>query len=342
MGIKNGVSLREAKKICPDITVVESEPRKYREVNRRFNKIFSEYTDRIEPYSIDESFLDLSESRKNPLQVGLEIKKRLKTEVGEWLTCSIGIAPNKFMAKLAADLQKPDGLTVVWREHLPQIYKTLRLSDLWGVARGWERRLAKLGIFSPYDVLHYPLSNLVAAFGKPGFYIWQRINGLEIDDISSEEDPPKSFGHSWVLNFRTTDKKRLGPVIMRLAEKAARRMRAENFRSRGIYLYVRMVDGTGFHRSKKLEYDIETGQELYDEALIMWGNWHFHAEVMHIAVGFTYLTVRNHQTALFGRNIKALNDSFDKINDKYGEFTVRSGLLAHTKDYAPDAIAFGK
>src|SRR6201999_3438021 len=101
---------------------------------------------------------------------GIEIKRRIKEEAGEVLTCSVGLGQNKFLAKLAADLNKPDGLTVIWRDQLPQIYQKLRLSDLWGVARGWERRLARLGLVSPAHVLRYPLANMVAAFGKPGYY----------------------------------------------------------------------------------------------------------------------------------------------------------------------------
>jgi DNA polymerase-4 len=342
LGIKTGTLIWKAQKICPDIILVQSEPSKYRQVNRVFNKILGNYTDQIQPYSIDESFLDLSGCAKNSVEIGVEIKQQIRKELGNVITCSIGISSNKFLAKLAADMQKPDGLTVIWRDQLPEIYKHKKLSDLWGVARGWERRLARLGISSPLDVLKYPVANLMAVFGKPGFYIWQRINGLEVDEFESVEDPPKSFGHSWVLNFRSTDKNRLAPVIMRLAEKAARRMRGEGFKARGVYLSIRMADDNGYHQSQKLSRDIDSGAELYQEALRIWGDWRFHSEVAHIAVGFFCLSERNEQLDLFGPTPKRLSDSLDLINDKYGEFTIRSALLTHTQDYAPDAIAFGR
>jgi DNA polymerase IV len=341
LGIKTGTVNWKAQRICPNIILVESEPQKYREVNRRVNRILAEYCDRIERYSIDESFMDFRGSKISPLDAGIEIKRRIRQEVGEVLTCSVGIGQNKFLAKLAADLHKPDGLTVLWRDQLPQVYEKLKLTDLWGVARGWERRLARMGLVSPGDVLRYPLPNMVAAFGKPGYYIWHRINGLEEDEIASDEDPPKSFGHSWVLNFRTTDKSRLGPVIMRLAEKAARRMRRGDYKARGFYLSLSLADGSYFHQSKKLDYDIETGSELYDAAMVMWRDWRLAANVVKIAVGFFRLTDRQEQLPLFGQASKQLNDSVDLINDKYGEFTLRSGMLVHSKDYAPDAIAFG-
>ncbi|MBX4205439.1 MAG: DNA polymerase IV [Candidatus Doudnabacteria bacterium] len=382
LGIRTGTLIYKARKICPDIILAESEPEKYREVNRRINRIFADYTDRVESYSIDESFLDLEDAACNPLAIGAEIKQRIRDEVGEWLTCSVGIGSNKFMAKLAADMKKPDGLSVVWRSGLDEIYRNLEFTDLWGVARGWQKRLMSLGMTGPRDVLSYPVANLLAVFGKPGFYIWQRINGLEqdlipisnvdylnpkqylklendqnsledsnFDDLNlfrasdlgfRNSDAPKSFGHSWVLNFRTTDKDRLKAVVMRLAEKAARRMREQGFKASGMYFGITDVAGGCVHKSKKLKRTINTGQELYDEALNLWANWEFRHDIMHIAVGFTNLLSDCLQLDLFGGHNSDLIKTLDNINDRYGEFTVRSGLLTETSGYAPDAIAFGK
>jgi len=342
LGIKNGISIYQARKIFPQIKTVATEPQKYREVNKRITKIFRDYTDQVEDYSVDESFLDFRDQKINPILVGREIKQRIRREVGEWLTCSVGIAPNKFMAKLGADMQKPDGLSVVWREQLRNIYKTKKLSDLWGIARGWTKRLARLGITSPVEVLDYPVQNLIALFGKPGFFIWQRINGLEEDVINNREEDPKSFGHSWVLNFRTTDKAKLKPVILRLAEKAARRMRKEQFIAQSIYLSVLLVDGRSLHRSKRLRFTVNTGLEFYGEVMEIWKDWQFETEVVHIAVGFASLLKNVDQLSFWVDKQCQLTATLDQINNKYGEFTIRSSLLTQTNDFAPDAIAFGK
>ena len=342
MGIKNGVSIYKARKIYPKILTVNSEPEKYREVSRKVNKIFLDYTKEVEPYSIDESFLNLSHCKLSPLLVGAEIKRRIREEVGEWLTCSVGIASNKFMAKLAADLQKPDGLSVIWQNQLREIYKNKKFSDLWGLNRGWTKRLESLGIQNPEKLLDYPVQNLIAVFGKPGYFIWERVNGLEKDEVNSVEELPKSFGHSWVLNFRTTDKEELKMVIMRLSEKAARRMRKQGFMAYGMYLSVTLANGHNIHRSKKLKFSMETGDELYEEAVKIWQSWKFEENVMHIAVGFTNLVMKVNQLDLFFEENPSLIPTLDRINDKYGEFTVRSGLLIKTSSYAPDAIAFGK
>lgn len=342
LGIKTGILTYQAKKIYPKIILVQAEPAKYRQVNQEINRIFAEYTDVVESYSIDESFLDLRQSKLNPLFAGVQIKQRIKSEVGEWLTCSVGIAPNKFMAKLAADLQKPDGLSLVWRSQLAEIYKDKKLTDLWGIARGWERRLGKLGITKPGQLLGYPMQNLIAVFGKPGFWLWQRVNGLEEPEFSGGEVDPKSFGHSWVLNFRSTDKEQLKKVILRLAEKAARRMRRAELCAGGIYLSISLADGSFLHRGQKLGFCINTGIELYEQAMKLWRHWQLGSPAVHIAVGFNYLSPQARQLNLFEDKSLALNPVLDLINDKYGEFTIRSGLLARTADFAPDAIAFGK
>ncbi len=342
LGIRNGTPVYKAQKICPDIIILESEPEKYREVSRAVNKIFADYTDKIESYSVDESFMDFRESKLNPLKVGGEIKKRIRKEIGDWLTCSVGIASNKFMAKLAADLQKPDGLSVVWRENLQEIYQHKKLTDLWGINHGWSNRLEKIGITSPHQLLNYPVQNLITLFGKPGFYIWQRVNGLEEAGITEREDEPKSFGHSWVLNFRTQNKEKLKIAILRLAEKAARRMRREKFVAQGMYLSITLADGNHYSRSKNLHFQIDSGLELYEEAMKIWKDWNFPENVMHIAVGFTRLNRRINQLSLFPEKTAKLLPTMDLINNKYGEFTLRWGLLTNTRDFAPDAIAFGK
>jgi len=345
LGIGTGTPNWKARQVCPDIIMVQAEPAKYRQVNRMFNRILEDYSDRIEHYSIDESFLDLRDSAANPLAMAAEIKRRIRAEVGEYITCSVGLGQNRFLSKMASGLQKPDGLTVIWRSQLKEVYKKLGFRDLWGLNRGWERRLNQLGMSGPADLLDYPLANIVAAYGKPGYYIWNRVNGLEVDEIATsgqEEEAPKSFGHSWVLNFRSREKLRIEPVIMRLAEKAARRMRRGGFKARGVYVTISEASGRYHHQSKRLQYDVTTGTDLYQQAKVIWKDWEFLSEVSKVAVGFFDLVSHQEQPPLFGHGDRELNESIDTINDKYGEFTIRSGLLAETADYAPDAIAFGK
>ncbi len=342
MGITTGTNVGMAQRIAPKIVLMKSEPEKYRAISRAVYKIICEYSDQVERYSIDECFVDFRNTKLNPIEIGAELKIRIREEVGEWLTCNVGIGENKFMAKLAAELKKPDGLAVIWREQLAEVYKTLKFPDLWGINRGWTKRLAQMNITSPLQMLNYPVQNLISIYGKPGFYIWRRVNGLEDDSVDFEEDAPKSFGHSWVLNFRTTDKARLRPVVLRLAEKAARRMRAAGYSANGLYVGIRLAKHDGIHKVKRLLDPINKGSEYAEYIYKMWENWEFPSEVANIAVGFTDLVVRRNQMVLFDDHQRALTDTLDQINNKYGEFTIRSGLLTNSKDWAPDAIAFNK
>jgi DNA polymerase IV len=342
LGIGTGSMIADARKTCPEISLLLAEPEKYRQVNREINRIFRDYTKIVEPYSIDESFLDLRGGSVNPLAAASEIKKRIRSEVGEWLTCSVGIGHNKFLAKLASELKKPDGLGIIWPDQLREVYKDKKLSDLWGISRGWTRRLSGLNITSPLSLLDYPVQNLVSLFGKPGFYLWQRANGLEDDCLLTEPGPPKSFGHSWVLNFRTTDKSRLLKAVLRLAEKAARRMRKENFQAFGFYLSVRTKDGELFHRSKSLSEPIKSGMELFEQAKLVWKPWRFLSDVVWIGAGFIRLKRQCEQLSFFPDKERKLREAIDLINDKYGEFKVCSGLLIDTQGFVPDAVAFGK
>jgi DNA polymerase-4 len=285
----------------------------------------------------------LRESKVNPIKVAVEIKRRIKDEVGDWLTCSAGLGNNRFLAKLASGMMKPDGLSVVFKDNLRQAYEGLKLSDLWGIARGWTARLGRLGITTPVELMDYPVQNLVSLFGKSGFYIWRRVCGLEEDSMSADEQPPKSFGNSWVLDFRTTDKSRIMPVIMYLAEKAARRMRKEGFCARGIYLVIDCGGGKfGFAKSKRLGFLVESGQQFYEQANLLLAGWRPDAEVKRIAAGFMMLKQRASQLDMFGDGQRRLLEAMDFVNDRYGEFFVRSGFLARCSDFAPDSIAFGK
>jgi DNA polymerase-4 len=344
LGIKTGTVIWQAQKICPSIALVESDPDKYRQVNKGFNSILSEYSEVMERYSIDETFVDLGDWVGDQQALGLEIKRRIKQELGECLSCSIGFGANKFLAKLASDLDNNDGLMVLRRLDLPVVYKNLRMSDLWGVGRGWERRLARLGLVNPAQVLGYPVANLIAAFGKPGYYIWERINGLERDKIEVSEDAAKSYGHSWVLGFRTTDKNRLAAVIVRLAEKAARRMRADGMQAYGVYLNAFTELREPYHKSLTLPHPLLTGVDLFHAVRGVWDTWRFASNVTYLACGFFRVRQRHTQMSLFGPKVgedNGLVQTLDDINDKYGEFTIRSGMIVHRESDSPDAIAFG-
>jgi nucleotidyltransferase/DNA polymerase involved in DNA repair len=231
MGMKVGMTMEEAKAICPSAVFVENDPSKYRAVTSRVFSILHGLTDQVEHYSIDEAFLDLTGWYRDAAEAAWALTRarmRIRDEVGEWLRCSIGIAPTRFLAKTASDIEKPNGLVVIDRDNLDEILSRLDLEDVCGIGPRIRKRLERLGIRSLLDVKRYPVGNLMRAFGKYGLFLWCKLHGMEFEKVRVEdESPPKSIGHSYCVPDRVNREARVAAVFTRLVERAARRMRQQ-------------------------------------------------------------------------------------------------------------------
>jgi len=239
LGVGTGAVVNEAKKLIPGIKLVECDPTKYRHVTQGIFSIFRDYTDIVEPYSIDEAFLDLTgfvKDYKTAQNIACQIKKRIRREIGEWLTCSAGVSFTRFLSKVASEMQKPDGLTVVRPKDIPRIYSRLELTDVWGINKRMAARFNRLGIISLLDLYNYPEANLRQAMGRPGWYLWAKIRGQEIESINPEaQRAPKSIGHSYCLPIVSRDLDYLGKILMKLCEKTGRRLRESGRVANRIY-----------------------------------------------------------------------------------------------------------
>jgi len=184
-GVKTGMRLNEAVKLCPDLIPLETNPARYREIHIGVMKILRSYCEEVYPKSIDEAIVDLSTYRhvyKDPLKLAKEIKQRIRKEVGDYLKCSIGLAPNAFLAKLATDLQKPDGLVTIFPENIDEVLSKLQLTDLPGIANGLSAQLISAGIKTPLELRYASPDKLRAALKSVvGIYWHQRLNFKEAD-----------------------------------------------------------------------------------------------------------------------------------------------------------------
>ncbi len=184
-GVKTGMRLNEAILICPDLVPVETHPSLYREYHVKIMNVLRKYAQDVFPKSIDEAIVNLNKYKlmyKDPVQVALNIKADIKSEVGDWLTCSIGIAPNSFLAKLASNLKKPDGLSIINTENIDQVLSKLSLQDLPGIARNHARRLEQAGITTPLKMRHTSPQVLREIFKSVEGYYWHyRLNFKELD-----------------------------------------------------------------------------------------------------------------------------------------------------------------
>ncbi|MBN1325921.1 DNA polymerase IV [Candidatus Falkowbacteria bacterium] len=349
LGIKVGCTVEKAKQIYPKIILVENEPAKYRSTTKKIFNILSDYTDRIEPYSIDEAFLDMTGHIKNWQQgekIILEIKARIKKEVGEWLACSAGLSWTRFLAKFASDICEKDSYLLIDSiAKMEDIFNRVKITEAWGIKERMQVHLNRLGIFNLLDLKNFPVANIMQALGKPGYYLWANANGVEVQGIRTQEEIlPKSIGHSYCMPRHTTDLKYLAGILMKLSEKTGRRLRIQGLEARGIYAGYWLKYGGGFFKSKKVPSALFTTEEIFKAAQNLLFKTLPPRAVTMLAVSVTQLQPLTNQLDLFYSLDKKrfACQAMDKINDKFGEYTIFNGTMWGLGDQAHDRIGFRK
>lgn len=350
LGIKLGTSVRDAQQIYPGIIILMPDPPKYRVAHRRFREVLLEYTSNVVPKSIDEFVIDFHGSEavrqgRSMEEVGYEIKQKIKASLGEYVTVNVGIGSNRFLAKLAAGLHKPDGLDVLTADNLLETYRTLNLLDLPGINRRFKARLYAAGITTPYEMFQADGAFLKSQvfFSKLGHYWHLRLRGWEVDDREFER---KSIGHQYALEQKTWDRDILRRLLMKLCEKTGRRLRGNGLTAGGIHLYLRFVNGQSWHRGFKTAHQLYATQDIYREVdRLLTGAPQFPDNVSHISItAFNLGPCNPEQLGLFDQApsaLKALARAADSVNDRYGEFTVVPAIMANMDKTILDRVAFG-
>lgn len=347
-GIKTGMTVREAKLLCHHVQVRTPDPPLVRDIHVKFKKIFSDYSPSVIPKSIDEAVIDFTPVqnilKRDLLEIGTEIKIRLKQEVGEWIRASVGIGTNRFWAKTGASFKKPDGLELVDHARIRSIYEKLKLVDLHGINVRLEARLNAYNIFTPLQFLAAPLFVLQKQVFQSiaGYYWFLRLRGYEID---AAEFGRKSFGQDYALGKKTSDPFEISQIIMKLSEKMGRRLRKHGLSSRGIHLALLYLDGTFWHRARKIDRSISTTSDIYKRLIILFNQSQKGKTVVKISVTCYELSEnRQLQIGLFEEEIdksKAVSVASDSINDRFGEFTIIPALMMDMDKVVLDRIAFG-
>lgn len=347
-GIKTGCKVQEAKELDSKVVLLENEPAKYRSTTDKLFNILGSYTDLVEPYSIDEAFLDLTgwvKDFKEARKKAEEIQKRVKHEVGEWLGCSIGISWTKFLAKFAGDIAPKKGMVVIeYQKILERILEDRPLQDAWGINIRMEERLKAIGINNLLDLRKYDKDKIRRYLGRYGYYLWANVNGIEITQINQGTQPPKSVGHSYAIPKKTTDKDYLGKVLYKLCEKTGRRLRSMDLEAERIHLGLAYIREGGISRSFKTPEKLFTTEEIYNHAGRFLEKTNLFMPVRLVAISVSALTPVTSQMSLFENNLgkKELSRALDKLNDKYGEYTVIRGKMFDSMDIARDRIGFRK
>jgi len=267
-GVHSAMPMARARRICPDGVVVPPDHRRYAEVSRRIMEIFHEITPLVEPLSLDEAFLDVAGARRRlgpPTSIARGIRARVQAQ--ERITCSVGVAGSKFVAKLASGLAKPDGLLVVPEDGTVPFLHRLSVGDLWGVGARTEETLHRLGLRTVADLARTPVRTLCRALGE--------ATGTQLHALSWGKDPrpvvpervDKSIGAEETFPSDVADPRIVHRELLRLSDRVASRLRASGKAGRTVAVKVRFDDFTTLNRSRSLPEPADTAQAIYRVAV---------------------------------------------------------------------------
>lgn len=337
-GIKAGMPLGEARRRCPQAILVEGNPSKYVYTSLQILDILQEYSPQVEAYSIDEAFVDLSGTQRllgPALRVAKSIKWRIRRELG--LSCSMGIAPNKILAKLASSMEKPDGLVVIPKEKVSQILNDTPVERLCGVGEKITKILNSLGIFTCGQLQRYPIKHLESLFGKNALALQNMASGIDQSPVSYcfSEPKAKSMGHDLTLEKDIYNRSELKVVLFQLCEKVARRLRKGRYKARTVGLVLRYKNFTTYIRQKTVHSFLDQGKQIYYYAEELLKKFDPSLGIRMIGVRVSNLVQVFQELSLFPWQERdlALTKAVDSINDRYGEFTIywAKGLKASSQ-----------
>lgn len=351
-GIKTGTRISDAKKMYPNLIVVEPDSDKYRFVHLALRKLLEIYTPSVIPKSIDEFVLDLSQSPivdKSSFDIALEIKKRIKQEIGEWITVSIGVGPSRFLAKTGAGIKKPDGLDEINYKNYESIYKNMPIGDLCGIGFRSEPRLRVYGLNTAWDLYATPLPKLKYIFRSIHAYYWYRkLRGWPVEDIWTTR---KSIGNSYVMPAcqhlsagMAGRPNNILPVLAKLVDKTAHRMRKAGYGALGVGVHARFEDHTYWVESHKFRESFFATSDIYTAAKNLLMSVDSPSPIRKIGVTcFNLVPLTGLQLELFSDTERKHNlaQAMDTIKKRWGTYTITSARMIATQKYVPDRIAFG-
>ena len=345
-GVKVGMRRSEAILLCPDLIFVETEPDKYIFVHQKLRDIMESYSPIVVMKSIDEGLLDLAESPKHIRQMphtelAREIKARLRTEIGCWMRCNIGISSNRFLAKTAAELHKPDGFDEITAENQRQVFSTLKLTDLPGINLRMQARLNAVGIFTPIQLLDADERTLVkmVCHSIDGTKWYKRLRGIEVDDWVSDI---KSIGRQYVLEGKHLTKGEIYARIMHLSEDVGYRLRSKQLHARGVYVWAFTYDGQYLHRAHIRKTAFNTDQDILQSARELFAD--FPAPLRIIGITLYKIQAQPEQQLCFDQPTIDAREQLclaaDNINLRFGSRTIHYADSCGT-DHVKTKIPFG-
>jgi DNA polymerase-4 len=331
-GVHSAMAAARAKQLCPHAVFIKTRMDRYAAVSRQIREIFERFTPLVEPLSLDEAFLDAtgSEAIFGPsAEIGRQIKQLIRDELD--LVASVGVAPNKFLAKIASDLKKPDGFVVVEPGEIQAFLDPLPVGRLWGVGKVTGRVFERLAIRTIGQLRQMPLDTLNKLFGSSGEHYWQLAHGIDNRRVVPDREA-KSISNETTFTEDIVDMEVLRAWLVNLVEQVARRLRQHDLRGRTVELKVRFADFKTISRSLTLmeptcitQELLEAGVELLTQRLPS-----RHLPIRLLGFGVSKLDASvNVQQQLFDQPDRERNKDLDRVADqiteKFGKLAIRRG-----------------
>ena len=286
-GIHSAMPLRTAYKLCPKAIFLPVDYEEYSRVSGEIKALLRAFTPIIEDVGIDEAFLDISSIDRPSEEIAREIKKKIKDEAG--LTCSIGIAPNKLLAKMASDMQKPDGLTVIMEDDIQGRIWPLSVRKLWGVGPKTEAYLKEMGVQTVGDLASLSLDRLIGEFGRSyGSYLYEASRGID-ESLLVTRWEPKSISRETTFQRDVDNWQVIAKTLVELTKEVVINMKEEGYQGRTVSLKIRFNDFKTYTRAKTLSRDTDSEKEIRKAAFDCLGRIELKKKVRLIGVRMSHL-----------------------------------------------------
>lgn len=351
-GVKTGEPIWQAKKKCPELITVPPHYEEYLKHSKAARKIYSDYTDKIEPFGIDECWIDITGYWRNGKQadgkvIADEIRERVKSELG--ITVSIGVSYNKIFAKLGSDIKKPDATTVIasqGKDCFKDKVFPLDVGELLYVGKATKKKLNQRGIFTIGELAQTPISKLQSWLGKWGQYLWVYANGLDISPVETDGNKPlvKSVSNGTTSYRDLENDNDVKIITFALAESIASRLRAIHSKCKAVSISVKNNKMYTYSRQKQLHIPIDDAYEIANIALSLYKesyNWAAgnHIRAISICVSELNDIYSDYQTSIFensneNKKHENLNKTIDRLRDKYGYTCVRRAIVISDSGFA--------
>ncbi len=316
-GVHSAMPISQAYKRCPHGIYVQPNGKLYGQVSKEIFDILYEFIDAVEPVSIDEAFLDVTGSQKlfgEGEQIARLIKQRIKEKEG--ITASVGVAPNKYLAKIASDLEKPDGLVVVHPDRIGEFLHPLDISRLWGAGKHTQKKLHEMGIHTIGELAAFPREILKQKLGKMGDHFYRLAHGIDERPVVYGEGV-RSVSNEHTFNEDILDEEVLMKTLLRLSEKVGYRLRKKGLQGRTIHLKLRYENFTTITRNKTLPAAVDTTQTIYKTVQLLFkNNYQKGRRVRLLGVGISGfgMETAGEQLSLFDRE-QSTRSELDRLQD---------------------------